>query len=302
MKKYTTRNCDRRNPYTNAVTPKLYHRGKINYGRRAMYLLLLLVIILTLSISAIIYSNREETPNEEIITEKAMATIEVSDMYNFCGITGLGGTYGTSNAQGVYLDMTSPLVRKKLSNTYDVSTINMLVGADTLNLGTSILTNQILPTKYYGNIDFSSFQPYMSYKKITSKSSPAYKISHSENAYTDEYGFRRYKTNSENQITINEQDDYIVAMGTFYKEKGTAGERFLVTTTTGAFTVITGDEKADQDTDSMNMFTTHKGSAAILEWVVDEDKLESEVKQSGTVTSSSMEALHGTITSIYKIN
>jgi hypothetical protein len=66
--------------------------------------------------------------------------------------------------------------------------------------------------------------------------------------------------------------------------------------------VITGDEKADQDTDSMNMFTMHGGSAAIIEWIVDEDRLESEVKKSGSVTNSSLEILHGTITSIYKIN
>ena len=46
-------------------------------------------------------------------------------------------------------------------------------------------------------------------------------------AWTDEYGLRRYKV-SEDQFTINGKDDYVIALGTYYKEKGTAGSRYII--------------------------------------------------------------------------
>ena len=52
-------------------------------------------------------------------------------------------------------------------------------------------------------------------------------------------------TTTADQFTIDGQDDYMIALGTFYKEKGTAGNRYLIETTTGAYTAITGSEKAD---------------------------------------------------------
>lgn len=175
-----------------------------------------------------------------------------------------------------------------------------------ISIGKYKLEKMDLPDKYYGsNADYSSFQPYMSYKAITNESSPSYKITKSStNSYTDSNGFRRYKTNSDSQFTIDGEDDYIVALGTFYKEKGTAGERFLVTTENGMFTVITGDEKADCHTDPMNMFTIHGNGKyfGLIEWIVDVNKIDSNIVSNGTMTAGSMEELHGEITGIYKIS
>lgn len=157
-----------------------------------------------------------------------------------------------------------------------------------------------LPSKYYPDIDYSSFQPGEPYQKITNKQSPAYSISYSENAYTDENGLRRYIVD-DNQFKIDGQDDYIVGMGTFYKTKGTAGERFLITTSTSSFTIIMGDEKADVHTDKMNMFTLHNGKAGIIEFIYDEETLHKDILAAGTFFNGPDPVLSGKITGIYKI-
>lgn len=178
------------------------------------------------------------------------------------------------------------------------STIN-----DTNITESSSLVECALPSDYYNNINFSWFQPFMAYQKITDKTSPSYEICYSENAYTDENGFRRYKTN-EHQFTVDGNDDYVVALGTYYKEKGTVGSRFLIETTTGSYTVITGGEKADEDTDELNMFSTHCDGdyAGMIEWIVDENTLHSDIKYAGTVTYGPVESMHGDIIAIYRID
>lgn len=164
------------------------------------------------------------------------------------------------------------------------------------------LKKMSLPDVFYGDIDYSSFQPMEPYQMITNTSSPAYEISHGENAYTDENGLRRSRTN-DSQFTVNGEDDYIVALGTYYKTKGTAGERFLVETTTGSFTIITGDEKADKHTDQMNMFTTHCNGKkfGIIEFIIDENAISSSIMSKGTPMNGPDENLSGEITAIYKI-
>lgn len=179
------------------------------------------------------------------------------------------------------------------------------MGSDVIEFedGLHTLIRYELPTAYYPNLDFSSFQPYMDYRCIKNKKSPAYSISRSENAYTDEYGLRRYST-TDDQFTIDGKDDYIIALGTFYKEKGTAGSRYLIVTSTGMYTAITGDEKADVDTDEMNMFSLHADGtcAGIIEWIVDTKTLEHSMKRSGTITKGPVEELQGEVLQIYKID
>ena len=142
----------------------------------------------------------------------------------------------------------------------------------------------------------------MCYRKITDKTSPSYAITHSEDAYTDIYGFRRYKV-QEGQFSVDGLDDYMVALGTYYKEPDTVGSRFLIVTSTGMFTVITGAEKADEDTDPMNMYSTHCNGerAGMIEWIVDERSLHSDIKGWGTVTKGPVEAIQGEIIAIYEI-
>lgn len=180
------------------------------------------------------------------------------------------------------------------------STTNGTTG-EIIKLDNATLIQLDLPNKYYKGIDFSSFQPFMSYYKVTNESSPAYKVCYSDNAYTDENGLRRYRT-SDDQFTIDGQDDYMIALGTFYKEKGTAGSRYLIETTTGAYTAITGSEKADKDTDELNMFRPHgDGKAGMIEFVVDERCLNKDILSAGTVTKGPVEALQGEIINIYRI-
>lgn len=175
------------------------------------------------------------------------------------------------------------------------------LGKALIQLNNHTLKKYHLPNQYYGNIDFYSFLAYMSYKSITRKNSSSYKIVHSDLAYTDKLGYRRYKIQS-SHLSVNNQDDYIVAVGNFYKEKGSSGDRFLVITDTGMYTIIIGDEKSNNHTDKLNMFTYHgKGKVNVLEFIVDTKKLESSVKRMGSVTASSVKEISGKLLFLYKI-
>ena len=180
------------------------------------------------------------------------------------------------------------------------------LGNDIINLNTSTtLTRYDLPNKYYTNINYSYFQPFMSYKKINNKSSDAYKLVTSEGCYTDEMGLRRFRTHS-NQFTINGEDDYMIALGTFYKPEGEIGSRYLVVTTEGMYTAITGDEKADKDTDQYNMFGWHGDEnqyAGMIEWIIDEKSMLNErTRIAGTMSVNGPKVASGEILYIYKIN
>lgn len=185
-----------------------------------------------------------------------------------------------------------------------VTVINENIGSDVIETDFGTLVRYDLPDVYYPGLDYSSFQPFMGYKHIKDKTSQAYHVVYSDKCYSDENGFRRYGTDSETQLTINSQDDYVIALGTFYKEKGTAGSRYLIVTSTGMYTAITGDEKADEDTDKYHMFSPHKNGtcAGIIEWIVDESNLNHDIKKHGTITKGPVEVLRGDILYIYKIN
>ena len=175
------------------------------------------------------------------------------------------------------------------------------IGNEIIDINGIILKRYNLPNKYYPGLDFSSFQPFMDYRTVTNPKTPSYSIVHSNNSYTDEYGLRRYKV-SEDQFTINGKDDYVIALGTYYKEKGTAGSRYLIITSTGMYTAIAGDEKSDYDTDSKNMWSKHSnGKAGLIEWIIDINKLNKDIKSHGTITKGPIEELTGDILYIYKI-
>jgi hypothetical protein len=178
------------------------------------------------------------------------------------------------------------------------------IGTDIINIDDTSLVRYDLPDVYYDDIDYSTFQPYMCYSSITNKTTQAWKVVHSGNAYTDSNGFRRYKIRDD-QFSVNGEDDYVVALGTYYKEKGTCGSRYLVVTSTGMYTAITGDEKSDNHTDEMHMFTVHGGGkkAGLIEWIVDMDsnKVPLSIQRMGSVTNGPIEELQGKILYIYKI-
>lgn len=94
-------------------------------------------------------------------------------------------------------------------------------------------------------------------------------------AYTDELGCRRYG------------DHYIVGLGSAYADR--VGETFEIELDTGViFTIITGDMKADCDTDITNRFGecyNYNGEycANILEFIIDKEILDTKAYQWGGV-------------------
>ena len=94
-------------------------------------------------------------------------------------------------------------------------------------------------------------------------------------SYTDELGCRRFN------------DDYCVALGSFYSER--IGDRFEVTLDSGRiFTVITGDMKADCDTDPNNMYGPcinydFEPSANVLEFIIDDTVVSDDMYNYGSL-------------------
>lgn len=288
-KKYRRRKCNRRR----ALRKEEVIRSK--YIKSALILLLASLICLTL-----ILVTKNYISNNGVKTDSNVDyNISSNEDVNISNDTDLENNDINEVNGSTVINNYDDIGNKEL-NEYEEINTNI---DDIKKTKYAVLQEMDLPDTYYRNIDFSSFQPYMSYEKITNENSPAYGITHDpENSYTDENGFRRYKT-SNDQLTVNGKDDYIVALGTFYKKKGTAGSRFLVETTTGKFTIITGEEKSDENTDEMNMFTWHKNgtAAGVIEWLVDENKICSDIIESGTVTEGPIEEIHGEIIHIYKI-
>lgn len=112
------------------------------------------------------------------------------------------------------------------------------------------------------------FKSYMSYKAITSKSSPQYKLQN-QYAHTGEFGIRQ----------VNER--FCIAIGTFSSARvGTYVDLILENGT--VIPCIVGDFKADIHTDSSNIVTTHNG--CVSEFLVDKSVLHSTAKKMGNVS------------------
>lgn len=160
-----------------------------------------------------------------------------------------------------------------------------------------------LPSVYYGDIDFSTFSPYMDYKMVTDTSSNSYQTLNSEKLYIDDNGLCRYSVDDD-QFTIDGKDDYVIALGTYYKEKGKTGQRYLIHTTGGYYTAIAGEEKADEHTDDYHMFVRHGENgqyAGMIEFLVDTNYLDSDIRAMGTVTACDDPVLQGEILGIFQI-
>lgn len=183
--------------------------------------------------------------------------------------------------------------RSKIDNIID------LMGTGIMIIDDVRLQRFKLPKEIYPDLDHSSFQPYMDYRAVTNKKSGAYKLINHEDTYLDEYGFKRKKIN-QNQFSVYD-DDYIVALGNYYKTKGVVGDRFLVITSTGMYTIVVGDEKSNTHTNETNMFTMHGKRAGVIEWIVDTKKICKNIKRHGTVTAGEIIPLQGELLHIYKI-
>lgn len=122
--------------------------------------------------------------------------------------------------------------------------------------------------KEYSVPETSGFKSFMSYKSITSKSSPQYKLQH-EKAYTGKNGIRQV------------DGRYCVAIGSYFTNE--IGALFdLVLENGTVIPCILADQKADKDTDSQNIITRHNG--CLSEFIVDVGNLKREIARMGDVS------------------
>ena len=114
----------------------------------------------------------------------------------------------------------------------------------------------------------SGFKSYMSYKCITSTSSPQYKLQ-KDKAYTGKYGIRQV------------DGRFCVAIGSHFTSKiGTLFDLVLVNGT--VIPCILSDQKSDKDTDSQNIITEHNG--CLSEFIVNTNVLTKSAKQQGDIS------------------
>ena len=134
---------------------------------------------------------------------------------------------------------------------------------------------------YEVSTEASSFKSYMDYRALTDTSSTQYEMQ--QRAYTDDNGLRKI------------DEHFCVAMGTYY---GELGDILRIETDEGAtWTVILSDIKSDVHTDSTHRYTT--ANHCMMEFIVDTDAMNYEIKQSGTVNALGFQ---GKICKVTKIN
>ena len=136
----------------------------------------------------------------------------------------------------------------------------------------------------------TDFYGYMDYNCITDDTTIQWEMQ--QNSWTDWQGLRRYN------------DDYMVAMGSYYSDYE-VGARFEITLDNDTtFTVILGDLKKDIHTDKTHMYTPVYDNwqlvkANVIEFIVEENQLSSDVRKLGTI--SGYEKFNGNIISIKKL-
>lgn len=131
------------------------------------------------------------------------------------------------------------------------------------------VSNKKVSSKLYTVPKNNGFKSYMSYKSITSKSSPQYKLQN-KYAVTGKYGIR----------TVNGR--YCIALGSaFTKKIGQYVDLILKNGT--VIPCILADSKADIHTDSSNMITKHNG--CVSEFVVNTKSLNKNAKRDGDISS-----------------
>lgn len=112
----------------------------------------------------------------------------------------------------------------------------------------------------------NSFKSYMSYKAITSKSSPQYKLQ--QQAYTGEYGLRMV------------EDRYCIALGSYYTTK--IGTKVDVVMANGSILkCILGDMKANIHTDSQNI---RAQDGSVVEFLIDKNSLHPMARRMGNIS------------------
>lgn len=121
----------------------------------------------------------------------------------------------------------------------------------------------------YSVPNYTGYKSWMPYTAITASGSPQYKVQH-EYAYTGNYGIRMVK------------DRYCVAIGSYFNTH--IGQFFdLILANGTVIKCIKGDEKANQDTDSANIFSRN---GCCSEFLIDRGSLASSIRTSGDTSSA----------------
>lgn len=114
-----------------------------------------------------------------------------------------------------------------------------------------------------------------------------YRIFNSGNVYTDPYGFAKYRNE-------DGTEDYIIALGSYF---GKTGNRYRITFDNGtALTFLKGDAKADCDTDPSGMYD--KRNYSVIEFLVDQNRLDRAARYSGNCGKCSSGLFNGKIVKI----
>jgi len=121
----------------------------------------------------------------------------------------------------------------------------------------------------YSVPNHTGYKSWMPYTAITASGSPQYKVQH-EYAHTGNYGIRMVK------------DRYCVAIGSYFNAR--IGQFFDLILANGTIIkCIKGDEKANQDTDSANIFSSN---GCCSEFLIDRGSLASSIRTSGDTSSA----------------
>lgn len=262
-----------------------------------------LLLITIMIIPSVVYATPRDLGSEYFVnildtlgidTESEDATVFIN-AYN-------QSEYFRNHIVPMMLEEAANQVEEVVQPTYEELVKNQ-IGNYQFTINGTTFTMQTLPSAYYGNIDFSSYSAYMGKGAVTNTTSKAYKFLNSPYTYIGDYGLYRRCVDTTSQFYVNGQDDYVVALGTFYNKNQNTGERFLVVTTTGWFTITTGDAQANRDTDKYNMFILGpKGKASMIEYIVNTRSLHPSIRTSGNVVEGPDPNIKGKILYMYKMS
>lgn len=152
---------------------------------------------------------------------------------------------------------------------YDTEWVKIKYQEDVAYVAKDYISNTEYKYLEYEVPSHSDFKSFMGYEAITNKSSNQYQLQ-DDYAYTGNYGIRMVSGR------------YCVAIGSHFDVE--IGQYFdLVLENGEIIPCIMGDLKANQDTDSQNIFTRN---GCCSEFIIDSGRLVSSAWQSGNISSS----------------
>lgn len=241
-------------------------RSNEYYNKKSVTLLTLLSIVVYMVFSTFtmeIISNAasldmsEFTPNFDKSYNKVVALDYQDDIEDKDNKESYSLSSVEYDISTLYLDWTEiDKERKRIEKEYAEAKKNAIVSSN-VQEGSKLVS--VLGSLSLPDIEDTSFKGYMCMHKVTSRTSKQWEFLHSGN----------YEFNTDNNGIMMYGDYYVVAMGSYYTGYK-VGSTFRITLDSNiTFDVITGDEKADVDTDVNNSYRP-KGSSRgeIVEFII----------------------------------